>query len=49
MRDFFRSVLGLFKAQPSGANTNPKPGDDSSNKRPDGAQAEVAFRVPGMS
>jgi hypothetical protein len=49
MRDFFRSVLGLFKPQPSGANTNPEPCGDSSSERLDGAQAKVAFRVPAMS
>jgi hypothetical protein len=49
MRDFFRSVLGLFKPKPAGANANAEPGGDGSNKSPDGAEAEVAFRVPGMS
>jgi hypothetical protein len=49
MCGFFRSVLGLFKPQPSEANRDPVPRGDGSNKRLDGAQAEVAFRVPGMS
>jgi hypothetical protein len=49
MRDFFRSVLGLFKPQPSEADRNPEPRGDGSNKRLDGDQSEVAFRVPGMS
>ena len=49
MRDFFHSVLGLFKAQPSGPNTTPQSPGDGSKKKPNGAQAEVAFRVPGMS
>jgi hypothetical protein len=49
MRDFFRSVLGWFKPQSSGANTDPEPPGDGTYKSPDGAQAEVAFRVPGMS
>jgi len=49
MRKFLRSVLGLFKPGPSGANTNPEPPGNGSNKRLDGAQAAVALRVPGMS
>jgi hypothetical protein len=49
MREFFRSVLGLFKSPPTGVNCNPEPGGDGSNQRPDGSQDEVAFRVPGMS
>ena len=49
MRDFFRSVLGLFKPKPSGATANLEPLGDGSNKSSDGSEAEVAFRVPGMS
>jgi hypothetical protein len=49
MREFLRSVLGMFKPGPSGANANLKPPGDGSNKSPDGAEAEVALRVPGMS
>ena len=49
MREYFRSVLGLFKPQPSEADHNPEPVGDGSNTRSDGAQSEVAFRVPGMS
>jgi hypothetical protein len=49
MRDFFRSVLGLFKPQPSEANRSPEPRGDGSNRSLDGPQAEFAFRVPGMS
>jgi len=49
MREFLRSVLGLFKPHPSEANRNPDPRGDGSNERPDGDQAEVAFRVSGMS
>jgi hypothetical protein len=49
MHRFFRSVLGLFKPQPFEANRNPEPAGDGTNQRLAGAQAEVAFRVPGMS
>jgi len=49
MREFFRSVLGLFKSQPFEANRNPESAGDGTKQRLGGAQAEVAFRVPGMS
>jgi hypothetical protein len=49
MREYFRSVLGLFKPQPSGVDRNPEAACAGSNQRPDGAPSEVAFRVPGMS
>ena len=49
MRGLMRSVLGLFKPEPSMTNSNPDAPGDGSNQGPDGTQAEVAFRVPGMS
>jgi hypothetical protein len=49
MREFLRSILGLFKPKPSGANTSLETPGDGSNQSPDGTEAEVAVRVPGMS
>jgi hypothetical protein len=49
MLEFFSSVLGLFKSQPSAADRSSDPVGAGSKKRSDDAQAEVAFRVPGMS
>ncbi|HMF12289.1 MAG TPA: hypothetical protein VKE94_08280 [Gemmataceae bacterium] len=49
MPGFFRTVLGLFKPKPSGADDNSEPRGDCWNERLDGVQPEVIFRVPGMS
>ena len=49
MRGLFRSVLGLFKPESSEISRNPEPRRDGSNEKTDPDQAEVVFRVPGMS
>jgi hypothetical protein len=49
MHRLLRSVLDLFNPEASITDSNADAPGGGSSKGPDGTQAEVAFRVPGMS